>query len=269
MDNGFIYYTRSYTKIFLIFSNVFPIFRLLLYFMKKITQHIKKPLIKRQLAGLFFESKEIKHKNYIKNRFEDIKKKTKLDFHKAKLEDHKNNKKEESNEQNNCSNIGILNLYTINKIEYNTKKKFNKNNCKEYVLKNNLNLKEEKPKITLNNKNLFSSSKKNNKSLQFYENFHSDKSQNIYNKHKKEYIFPYFYFLMDFIFDKLLHPEKFFCFPKTYFIVYKYMCQIYDISSHIILFKQVNILKEMLEAKNNENEDEIRLIRKFQKINIR
>ena len=47
------------------------------------------------------------------------------------------------------------------------------------------------------------------------------------------------------------------------------MCQIYDISSHIILFKQVNILKKMFEEKKYENEDENSSIRKFQKINIR
>ena len=37
MDNGFIYYTRSYKKLSLIISNIFPIFRLLLYyiFLKK------------------------------------------------------------------------------------------------------------------------------------------------------------------------------------------------------------------------------------------
>ena len=84
-----------------------------------------------------------------------------------------------------------------------------------------------------------------------------------------KYIFPYYYFLLDFIFDKFLHPEKFFCLPKTYFIVYNYMCQIYDISSHIILFKQVNALKSMFEEKQYESEDELRSIRKIHKINIR
>ena len=92
--------------------------------------------------------------------------------------------------------------------------------------------------------------------------------QNKYNKHKMKYIFPYYYFFLDFIFDKYL-PRKFFCVPKTYFIVYNYMCQIYDISSHIILFKQVNILKKMFEEKKFESEDEMRSIRKFPKINIK
>ena len=47
------------------------------------------------------------------------------------------------------------------------------------------------------------------------------------------------------------------------------MCQIYDISSHIILFKQVDIFKKMFEEKKYENEDENSSIRKFHKINIR
>ena len=162
-----------------------------------------------------------------------------------------------------------MNIYTINQIEYNTKKKLNKKSSKEYNLKNIFSLKEENPKITLNKKRLFSSSIKNKESLSFYDNFQHDKHQNKFNKHKMKYLFPYYYFLLDFIFDKLLHPEKFLCFPKTYFIVYNYMCQIYDISSHIILFKQVNILKNMFEYKNYGNEDEISSIRKFPKINIR
>ena len=112
---------------------------------------------------------------------------------------------------------------------------------------------------------------KNKESLSFYDNFQQDGAKNKKYKNKKKHIFPYYYFLLDFIFDRLIHPEKFFCVPKTYFIVYNYMCQIYDISSHIILFKQVNILKKMmmLEGKKFWNEDEINSIRKFQKINIR
>ena len=163
--------------------------------------------------------------------------------------------------------IDILTVYRINQREHITDKKLNKNMSKEYNVKNNLSLKEDNSKKELNKKKLFSSSIKNNESFSLYENFQHD--QNKYNKHKMKYIFPYYYFLLDFIFDKFLYPEKFFCVPKTYFIVYNYMCQIHDISSHIILFKQVNILKKMLEDKKNENEDENNSIKKFEKINIR
>ena len=48
------------------------------------------------------------------------------------------------------------------------------------------------------------------------------------------------------------------------------MCQIYDISSHIKLFRQVNILKKMMfENKKYESEDDIKSIRQSQKFNIR
>ena len=172
-------------------------------------------------------------------------------------------------EQNNNSNIDILNVSRINHIEYNIKNNLIKNNCKEeYNLKNKFNLKEENPKIVLNKTNLYSSSKKSNAFLPFYENFKSDKSQNKCIKNRMKYLFPYYYFLMDCIFDRL-HPEKFFCVPKAYLVVYNYMCQIYDISSHIILFKQVDILKKIFEGQKYENQDEINSLRKFQKINIK
>ena len=60
MDNGFVYYTRPYKKILLIISDVFPLFKLLLYFMKKFTQHVKMSSTKRRLVGLIFENKEEK-----------------------------------------------------------------------------------------------------------------------------------------------------------------------------------------------------------------
>ena len=58
MDKGYILYTRTYPKIFLLFSNMFPLFKLILYFISKFTQHIKMAGTKRRLAGLVFEKKE-------------------------------------------------------------------------------------------------------------------------------------------------------------------------------------------------------------------
>ena len=237
MDNGFIYYTRSYNKIFLIISNVFPIFRLLLYFMKKITQYIKMSIVKRKLAGVFFEYKEIKQKKTINNKIESIHKNNIMDLKIAKKEEHMNNKKDEIIEQNNNnSNINIINIYKINsKGPYADKKQ----QSKESYYKNK--------KIELNKKRLFSSSMEHNAFSSFYDNSQYEKTQNKYNKNKMKYIFPYYYFFLDFIFDNIWHPKKFCCIPKAYFIVYNYMCQIYDISSHIILFKQFKKLKKIFE----------------------
>ena len=59
MDYGLVYYTRTYNKIFTIFSEVFPLFKFCLFLVKKFTQHIKISFTKRKLAGLVFERKEI------------------------------------------------------------------------------------------------------------------------------------------------------------------------------------------------------------------
>ena len=59
MDYGLVHYARTYEKIFHIISNVFPLFRLILYLIKKLTQHIKISLTKRELAELVFEKKKL------------------------------------------------------------------------------------------------------------------------------------------------------------------------------------------------------------------
>ena len=269
MDNGFIYYTRSYNKIFPIISNVFPIFRLLLYFIKKITQYLKMSMIKRKLAGVFFELKEIIPEKAIKNKIEGIHKNNIIDLGIAK--ESRNNKKDEIIEQNN-SNINIINIYRINNKGHFSDKQFKKELSHNYNDKNKFFLfsKEEYPKIALNKK-MFSSSFKQNESFSFYENNGSqnDKPQNKYSKYKMKYIFPYYYFVLDFFFEKKINPKKFCCIPKAYFSVYNYMRQIYDISSHIILYKQFNELKNNLEDKRYEEDiSDVSSMRNFQKINI-
>ena len=94
------------------------------------------------------------------------------------------------------------------------------------------------------------------------------KTKNKTNKRKvANYIFPYYYFFLDIIFDKLIKPQKFFCIPKAYFTVYNFMCQIYDISTHIILFKQFNSLNNMFLEKIYED-DGICPSKPYNKINI-
>ena len=77
MEDRLIYYTRTFKKIFLIISNVFPIFRFILYFIKKATQNIKMSFTKKKLIRLIFEIKKIKHKKYIKKIKHNKKKKKK------------------------------------------------------------------------------------------------------------------------------------------------------------------------------------------------
>ena len=83
---------------------------------------------------------------------------------------------------------------------------------------------------------------------------------------RKKYIFSNHYFFLDFLFDKLVNPHKFCFLSNNYFTVYNFMCRIYDISNYIILFRQFNLLNNIVK-KNNEN-DGLCPSKPFKKINI-
>jgi hypothetical protein len=276
MDNGFIYYTRSYKKIILIISNVFPIFKFLLYFMKKFTQHAKMSSTKRKLAGLIFEYKKIKKQNSFMNKFEDIKMPNEKLIRPSKINEY-NNKKNDKTKENYMKNKLInFRFYSNKEINFDNSMDFiNKNKeCKREdkgkdKSKSHLNLREENNPIKLLNKKELLSLDKNNKltvsaPFQIKDFPFEDKRQ----KYKKvEHIFPYYYFFLDFFLDKLIYPQKFFCLHSSYLTVYNFMGRIYDISTHIILFKHFNLLN-ILVKKIYENND-LTGSKPFKKINIR
>ena len=84
---------------------------------------------------------------------------------------------------------------------------------------------------------------------------------------RKSELFPYCYFFLDFFFDKLIKPHKFLCLSKKYFTIYNFMCQIYDISTHIMLFKQFNTFNNVI--KQMVQEFGLSPIHTFKKINIK
>ena len=262
MDDGLVYYTRTYKKIIVILSNVFPIFRFVLYFIKKFSQHVKMSLTKRKLAGLIFESDETKPKKIFKINLENSnnQQNNKLIIGSNKFNIQIIRNKNLNNNYNGENCLNDINdkknsNFHINEI-INIPKDNNKNeieNNKSNIILNNENV----IKI-LNTKEISSKSKKDNV-LSLYEPLkvkEPSKPPNINKKtikrKKTEYIFPYYYFFLDIIFDKLIKPQKFFCISRTYFTVYNFMCQIYDISTHIILFKQFNSLNNMFREKMYE-----------------
>ena len=66
-----------------------------------------------------------------------------------------------------------------------------------------------------------------------------------HKKAKIKDLFPTYYYFMDILIDKLINPKKFCCLNKKYLIVYKFMGQIFDITSHILLIKNFNIFKNI------------------------
>ena len=59
MDQGHIYYTRSFKKIFDIFSNIFPVLNILLIAFEKITIIIKFAFAKKSIVELLFENTKL------------------------------------------------------------------------------------------------------------------------------------------------------------------------------------------------------------------
>ena len=253
MDNGLVYYTRTYKKLILIISNVFPIFRFVLYFIKNFTQHVKITLTKRKLVGLIFENIESNPKKLIQKKVESLTKESSInDINNQIIELNK------GKDKNIIRNLG-------QKIENNIDQKEN------YFNKSNINLKNENNAIKiLNRKELILNEKIKPKELQYSSKMKEltlKKNNNIIKKKRAKYIFPYYYFFLDFLFDKLINPQSFFCIKKAYFTVYNFMCQIYDISTHIILFNQFNLLNNMVLEKVFE-ENGICPTKPYNKINI-
>jgi len=285
MDDGMLIYTRSFQKLFIMISNVFPWLRILFYFMKKNTQHIKMSVTKRKLMELIFENqKTLKYKKFLK--FKDLNsnnnKNTKMNTISNKSENEL--MKDKNNNNNNFRTLNEDLNYNKNSTKFlndqNNNILPNNNNLEEICNKNSANyLKDQKFNNFISNKNLnlnklslslynknqnkisnerdnFSFIKeKNNKSFSFDGPVKKNPKKNINQLNKKSRIFPYYYFLLDILFDNLINPKKFICISKSYFLVFNFMCKVYDISTHILLFKQFNLVNKFLKQKKIEENE--------------
>ena len=319
MDDGFYYYTRSYKKILLIISNVFPLFKITFFFVKKITVHFKVSLAKKRLSGLIFENDEIIIPKRIR-KLDDIK----LDF---KQNDKRviriSNKSENdlirditniNNETNELSDFNFLKK--ISNLKGNLNKKIDGNNKKDIYINNfinnnlnsninniinnnNNNLNDQKKKSINSNGNAFMDPNQKNDNVDINNNYCSSnnmlsnklsrslnnekqinnkisqKEMSLVNSKKKSSpiydpletkdsfnkyensnnLFPYSFYLIDFFYNNSINPKKYICISRKYFIVYKFMCHLYDVSTHIMLFKQFNILYNFISSKICEERD--------------
>ena len=284
MDQEMIYYKRSYKKIFLIIADFFPLLKLIMLILKKSTQHFKTSESKRKLAGLLFENVKTKQKKRLSKKFDRFSYGSISLFpNRVKMETYNNSKKElKKNNNNNTNEANLYNKYQNNIIEisklnkkektYNIFTSEQSNNFNNYFvqkksdtdIKNNFSF--NKSNNSLNNENIiqqlnnkgvtkFNSNKKFSflfKDTKLKDSYSTHKKKNIIED-KREVLFPYSYFCLDLFFDKFTNPKKFCCVSKKYFTVYNYMCRIYDISTHILLFKQFNILNNFVFEKVNKS----------------
>ena len=289
MDQGYKYYTRSYKKLFPIFSDIFPILNFLYILFKRIIGGVKLTFVKRNAAELLFENYQINHSRFNFNSRKNFDNENLLDINKNnynKILSYNVNKKNLTNynqigNENNHSSFFMFNndfrknldnryispneYYnnTTDKrpsyIKFNNNKKEieqNPNNSNDQNLMGFLNKREMRRKQSLvemkRNSFIIDFSKLENKN----KNFESKK------RHKKE-LFPLYYFFLDFFLDKMVKPTNIFKINKNYVLVYKFMAKVFDISSHILLFKYFNILRTLFLNSSNEKKERFNI-----KINI-
>ena len=259
MDQGYALFKRRYKNIFYIFSEVLPLVNLVLFIFKKTTHFIKSTFAKKQLTELIFEN--IKITNNLNSKIKENKSKIQYEERpplikgksKVFLDLNKNSKINFSSAVN--LNKNLISNYSHNFNENdksNNKLKLisytNENDSNSY----NKNIPSDVNMIKLLNTNLLK--KKSFDDQNYHNNFETymDKvyiangKRKIISKYKKEELFPIIYFYMNICFDRLIKPKSFLCFNKKYFIIYNFMNQIFDVSSHILLLKYFLIFKDSL-----------------------
>ena len=278
MDQGHIYYTRSYKKIFVIISNVFPIVNFLLIIFYKLTVLVKSAFAKQSIVEMIFENSKIfknKKKFYlnIENNTNNnnnmkqrntiyINKRTKfednLKINKDKMIPKKINSINNMHIRDNCSANKEPNKSIMKKtVDHNYKDDSHLELFNAFSIKKLIKSKERNG----NNKYLSDIDEKSNNVNK--DNKDNSNEEYIPKKEKKS-LFPLFYFFMDIFLDKLDKPRSFCCLDKKYLIVYNFMGVLFDISSYVSLFKYFNIYKTVF----SEELKSLNINRFVKKINI-
>ena len=278
MDQGHIYYTRSYKKIFVIISNVFPIVNFLLIIFYRLTVWVKSAFAKQSIVEMIFENSKIfknKKKFYlnIENNTNNnnnmkqrntiyINKRTKfednLKINKDKMIPKKINSINNMHIRDNCSANKEPNKSIMKKtVDHNYKDDSHLELFNAFSIKKLIKSKERNG----NNKYLSNIDEKSNNVNK--DNKDNSNEEYIPKKEKKS-LFPLFYFFMDIFLDKLDKPRSFCCLDKKYLIVYNFMGVLFDISSYVLLFKYFNIYKTVF----SEELKSLNINRFDKKINI-
>ena len=272
LEPGIIHYKRSYKKLYIIFSDFFPVAYIIFIIMKNIAKVFKKVENNKKMIELLFEN--LKEKPNI---FENNLKKLKLDNQFDKLEAsfsinilNKNNnnfkKSKFANEipQASSSKMNSHNLTLIlNKNESNNINN-NLRGSSHFSRRVNSKFYEKHKKLMNNsvNQNLINHDCIKDDNLK--SNDISDHNINKKNNFIKQKLFPYKYYLCS-IFIKNLDASEHNCFFSSRFTkIYAFLCQLFDVTTYLLLHREFNALKSIFNEKNKN----VNLIEKNKKINI-
>ena len=264
MDQGHIYYSRSYRKIFETLSNVFPLLNILLIIFEKFTIWVKSSFARQSIVEIVFESsKNFKTKNRMLFNIDKTMPRNKprntIFINKRPKFDDDLRLSKERLRLNKLNNIhSMKENYSANKDQTNTIIRRPLNNYKDesYLeLYNSINIKgmnksREKTDNLVNRTNI---EEQSNDNIKYNDNIKDYKEYKdfIIRKEKRK-LFPLFYFFMDIFIQKLDRPKSFCCLDKKYLIVYNFMERIFNISSYILLYRYISLYKSIFtkEIKN-------------------
>ena len=276
IKNEIVYYNRSYKKIFLIIANGLPIVNIIINFFECFVKSIKISSGNRKLTELLFENLK-ERKEYFKlknkeneNQINDLNinvrapKRIYINYSDRNLNDYsllqlKNQNEIEKKVGQNLERISIDKKHVKSKFQSDNKlitlnKDSNKDNAKINTVfvsnETSLNL----PFSDLNSKNGNKELKDMNKQL----------LKTIFRtQYIKKSLFPFKYYLCS-IFIKNFDSNKNYCFlSKKFIVVYNFICQLYDISSYLILQREFQIMKNSILEKEQRN-----ILEKTQKVNV-
>ena len=275
IKNEIVYYNRSYKKIFLIIANGLPIVNIIINCFKCFVKAIKISSGNRKLTELLFENlKERKTFFKLKNK-ESKKKLDDLNINNSTLKGNNTNYQSDNSifQLKNQNNINLLEnkvaqnfeKFSIDKVKIKSKFRsdnkliiFNKDSNKDNT-KVNPNFMENDTSLNLPFSDLIS--KNENKDL---KDLDRQLLKTIFRTHYiKKSLFPFKYYLCS-IFIKNFDPKKNYCFlSKKFIVVYDFICQLYDISSYLILQREFQIMKNSVLEKEQRN-----ILEKSQKVNV-
>ena len=280
IKNEIVFYNRSYKKLFLIIADGLPIVNIVFVIFRIIAKVLKISSGNKKLTELLFENlKEKKTSNKI-DMIHKIGSNLKINSNSPQNNNNDLSNNQLTYNQDFNKKINLFNkkrkfstksyIYDKTKIinKKGTNKKLNSNKDNN-VINNNIN-------VNIKNiESLFS-----DKSNIIFSNFHYDDSNSkseqndqrslnnrlldiSHKRYIRKSLFPYKYYLCSIFIKNIKTSKKYFCFTKKFITVYNFVCQLFDISSYLVLQREFQIMKNTLMVKKYKN-----IIEKGHKINV-
>ena len=290
LEPGIIHYKRYYKKIYTIISDFVPIAYIIFIIIKNISKLFKNVETNKRMIELLFENLKEKP-NIFENNLQKL---TNKNINNNGIE----NIDKGRYSLNSLNNKGInqIKKSRIGLRQFNDR--FGFHHTSLILKKNELYNNSKSPKRKSSNRkssNKLSPHSKKNANSKFYEKhkkivvnnasdqnlIYNDIDYNnnnldhlkIFKKHMKpisnnnfikQKLFPYRYYLCS-IFIKNLNPKENIFFTSRFAKIYSFLCQLFDITTYLLLQREFNALKKIY---NEKNEKSVNLIDRNKKINI-